>query len=193
MELNGVVGYQEIRKVNNGVKPEEISKALKNNNLKEIVVQNDTGTYIIAGKDLEVRADYLEKGKDIVTNLTRKGQVPAINDKIDFGELQGTIIATDNNYDPTVDSESRKKGVKMSAGAFIGGIVVSVASVVASEKGTSIAAESRVAGNGIMGFVVGAVVGLGVGYLAHRVSEKPVIASVDINATKIKNISTLVE
>jgi hypothetical protein len=151
MEIKGIQGDFQVSKIKPGYKLEDVKKATNDNDLQEIVIKNESGLHVIVSKDLEVAPEYLDKdGLSHQTNITNRGQFPSVGDQMNFGDLKGEVVYTDNEG----TSDSNGFAIGAGPGALIGFVGGTIGGALLSEGGGAF---------GVPGFLMVAAMGTGAG------------------------------
>lgn len=104
MQIQKVFDVQQVYKVKEGVSPEAVKAALAKNGQNELVVQNDKGTFVLAGKKLDFAHDAFTvtgfkhdpySGKELSNQPYRMLKLPETGSEVELGELKGKLVHQD--------------------------------------------------------------------------------------------------
>lgn len=170
MNIQGIVSNTKSNLQVREIRPEQleaVKKAAQNNDLDEIIVSNDKGTFLIYGDDLSITPNYVDKeGLVHMTNLSQRGGLaPRAGDQVNFGELKGKLLFHDNEEDPR------------RIGTTIGGFVGAIAGI---GIGTSLMSDGSKLGDfisiflgGMPGALIGGMAGAAAGFGINHLISRP--------------------
>ncbi|MEZ0371060.1 MAG: hypothetical protein ACAI44_18345 [Candidatus Sericytochromatia bacterium] len=167
MNIQGIKSSQpiQVRQIQPG-KLEEIKKAADDNNLDELIIENDKGTFLIYAKDLAIDYEYADN-EGVMHRTVPDGYAPSpkVGDRIILGDLKGKVAF--------FDDETDRRAVGGTIGGVIGGFAGFIGGAAAMSDGSRLGDFLGVFLGGGPGAAVGALVGMGAGYGLTHLLAKP--------------------
>ncbi|HEY9844093.1 MAG: hypothetical protein ACAI44_03555 [Candidatus Sericytochromatia bacterium] len=101
LNIQKVFDVSQVYKVKDGVSLDQVKAAVAKNQRNELVVQNDSGTYLLVGKKLAFAEDAFtvsgfrhdeRTGKELKDQPTKFVQLPETDAQVELGDLKGKLV-----------------------------------------------------------------------------------------------------